>query len=213
MNDDEKSLVIDNAEAGLDVLLHDGLLKEIPYLKTIYTLSHTLVTLRDRLFAAKIRRFVARAAEMTNDEKQRLAAEIEKEPKRKAALTEIVLLSIERTDRLKKAEILAVLFRAVVRGEISDLEFDQLAHAVNQADLHFLFEFLNVLEKDKDHNPRIIRIGFESLISSGIIRSTGTMSPDSSGTFTRATDLGLKLFQLLRNEPKGSNGDRSQMTA
>ncbi len=202
MNAEEKSLVIDVAEAGIDVLLDEGLLKEIPYLKTLYTLSHTLVTLRDRVFAAKVRRFIARAAEMTSEEKKRLADGIEKEPTRKAALTELVLLSLERTDRLKKAELLAVLFRASVRGEISDLEFDQLAHAINQADLNSLFGFLDVLEKDKDHNPKTIRIGFESLISAGITRGTGTMSPDSSGTFTRSTDLGLKLFQLLRSEPR-----------
>jgi hypothetical protein len=200
MNDEEKSLLIDYGEIVVDALLDEGLLRDIPYLGTFYTLSCTLVTLRDRLFAAKIRRFLSRAVELTAEEKKKLEEKISKNPGRKAALTEIILFSLEKADRLKKAELFGVLFCAYVQGKISEPEFDRLTHAINQAELHTLFGFLSILKKDKNHNPTSIRIGYESLISAGITRGNGVASGDRSGTFTRATTLGLKLYEILQNE-------------
>lgn len=200
MNDDEKNSAIEIAEVGLDALLDEGLLKDIPYLSTLYTLTRSLASARDRLFAAKIRRFLSRAVELTPEEKKKLADELEKSPSRKTILTEVILLSLDKADRLKKADLLGVLFTAHIRGAITEAEFDQLAHAVTSADVLTLFRFFETLQLDEKQRPKNLPIGFESLIGPGITRGTGTPSTDSSGTFTRATDLGFKLFTLCRHE-------------
>jgi hypothetical protein len=200
MNEEEKALAIELAEVGLDLVLDEGLLKEIPFLGTLYVLTKTLSTVRDRLFATKVKRFLIKAAEIGEEERANLESEIRSNPRQKAILSEIILLSLDQADRLKKADLLALVFRAYLKREIASDEFDQLSHAINRCDLLVLLRLIETIEADSNKNPKTMRIGFESLIAAGLTRGTGTMSPNSSGTFTRPTELGLKLYEIIKHE-------------
>ncbi len=192
-----KDLAIDLGEVAVDILLEDGIIKEIPILRSLYGFASIAVSIPDRIFAAKTRRFLNALPEISNEARIKFIADIESDSKRKERLAEIVLLSLDRTDRLRKTELLAKLFFALLNDRISDSEFDSLTNAICQSDLSQLDDFLEQIDKHDMHDPPLLHIGYEQLIGAGLTRSNGTPSFDQSGTFTRSTKLGLTLYRIL----------------
>ncbi len=177
MPEKNTDLLLDLGEVALDAALDGGIIRDIPILRTLYAIVTTAKSFPERIFAAKIRRFLTRVSTATEQERLSLIKQLE------------------------DADILAMVFLALVRHQISDEEFLQLNSAILQSDLDVLRRFVDALHSAEDHNPKMLKIGFESLIVAGLTRGSGIMSPDSSGTFTRVTDLGLKLYKILYESP------------
>ncbi len=200
MPEKNTDLLLDLGEVALDAALDGGIIRDIPILRTLYAIVTTAKSFPERIFAAKIRRFLTRVSTATEQERLSLIKQLEDADRRKN-LAEVIILALERIDRLDKAELLAMVFLALVRHQISDEEFLQLNSAILQSDLDVLRRFVDALHSAEDHNPKMLKIGFESLIVAGLTRGSGIISPDSSGTFTRVTDLGLKLYKILYESP------------
>lgn len=195
---DAKDLAIDLGEVVIDSFLEDGLIKEIPFLKTLHVIASAARSIPERIFAAKIHRFIKALPSCDTEYKKKFINELYNDQTKKQKLTEIVLLSLDRSDRFEKAELIARVFLAFLEERILLEEFDSLTTAIVNSDLNLLHKFLDLLELHPINNPPTIAIGFEQLIGAGIVRPNGTPSTDQSGTFTRASDLGLTLFKILR---------------
>jgi hypothetical protein len=65
-NDELSDLGTDLGEVELDSLLDDGLLKEIPVIKTILAFSGTIGSIRDYLFTEKLIRFLNGFSELND---------------------------------------------------------------------------------------------------------------------------------------------------
>jgi hypothetical protein len=195
---DSKDLAIDLGEVVIESFLEDGLIKEIPFLKTLYVIASTARSIPERIFAAKVQRFIKGLPSCDTEYKKKFINELYNDQTKKQKLTEIVLLSLDRSDRLEKAELISIVFVAFLEERILLEEFDSLTTAIVNSDLNLLHKLLDLLELHPENNPPTIVIGFEQLIGAGIVRPNGTPSTDQSGTFTRASDLGLTLFKILR---------------
>jgi len=112
-----KDLVETAAEAGLDAVLEQDVLKQIPVFGILIKIASLGATLRDRLFARKLLRFLREIADIPQDKRNEFAQKLDsKKEKRRAG--ESILLLLERLDDMKKPEIIGRIVRLAILGEI-----------------------------------------------------------------------------------------------
>ena len=118
-------------EIGLDQLLEEGPLRDIPVLGTLLRLRHTWGGVRDYIFARKVTRFLISVGEIPLDERERFIAKIKQQEKQRQ-LGDTLLLLLDRLDDLEKPEVLARLFAAYMRGRYDLPTFRRLATALER---------------------------------------------------------------------------------
>jgi len=190
MKEKINDLAIDYGEIILDSELPEGLLQEIPFLKSIYNLGKITSSVPEMIFAAKVRRFLEAVNKHKHPKKSEIKESIESDPKKRDWLVEVTTLSLQQSDRLEKCELLGVIFCALLDGLINDEEYSGLYHAVLKSDLTVLKAFVKEARIAVKNPKKFLRIGYESLIAGNLTRSSGVASRDGSGTATLPTQLG-----------------------
>jgi hypothetical protein len=120
------------AEVGIDALLDDGLLRDIPVVGTLVSLARTGIALRDRIFAKKIARFLLQLNEVHAAERGQFHEELTRDPKRAKVLGETLIVLLDRIDDVEKARLLAQSFAALLQKKISETDFHRLCRAVDR---------------------------------------------------------------------------------
>lgn len=166
-NLDEAAEII---EVGLDKLLDDGVIKDLPMASTILGIIKTISNVREALFLKKIAKFLFELNELKEEEKENFLSEMSEQPKLRRKVGEKILLLLERSDDMDKPSIIARLFAAYVRGEIDYQTFSRLSDAVNNANIADL----------KRINDRYNNVGRnDRLVSAGLMRVVGIGSEHS----------------------------------
>ena len=126
----------DYAELALDGLTESPLVKEIPVVKSLFALYKTGMAIRERHFVKKLLMFLREFhADSTDNERTREFREkIETDSAFRERVTEHLLVIIDRFVTNEKAQILAQLFRAHVRGEVLWEDFVSLSIALDALD-------------------------------------------------------------------------------
>jgi hypothetical protein len=125
---------VDLAEVGLDQLLAQGALRDIPVFGTLLGLYRTFGVVRDRIFATKVIRFLAGLGGIPLEEREQFVKDYQK-PEEKRRLGETLVLLLDRFDDMDKPEALSRLFGAYVRGQYDLETFRRLAAALDQIPL------------------------------------------------------------------------------
>jgi len=128
-------LVADIAEVGLDTILSDGLLKDIPALGTAVRLAAVVLGVRDALFLKKVAIFIKEVELGVEEDQARkdfksALSENSSEAKRTG---ETLLLILDRFNDFEKPTILAKVFLAFLSKQITFQEFRRLASAIDTA--------------------------------------------------------------------------------
>lgn len=131
---DLRDVLTDLAETGLDQLLEEGVLRDIPVLGTLIRLRSTWGGVRDYIFARKVTRFLIYVGEIPLDERERFITEVERQG-RQRQLGDTLLLLLDRLDDMEKPEVLARLFAAYVRGQYDFSTFRRLSMALERISL------------------------------------------------------------------------------
>ena len=202
MKDEIHDLAKDYGEIILDSELPEGLIKEIPFLKSIYNLGRITSSVPELIFAAKVRRFLAAADKYKK--KNQLKKSIEFDPKKKDWLVEVTTLSLNEADRLEKCEVLGVIFISLLDGFIDEGEYGGLYHAVLSSDLAVLKAFVREARRVMGVEKKFLRFGYESLIAGNLVMASGVASQDGSGSPTLPTKLG-ECFVRVVNEYLSNN--------
>lgn len=129
------ALVADIAEVGLDTILSDGLLKDIPVLGTAVRLATIVLGVRDALFLRKVATFIKEVETGAEEDQARkdfksALSENSSEAKRTG---ETLLLILDRCNDFEKPTILAKVFLAFLSKKITFQEFRRLAAAIDAA--------------------------------------------------------------------------------
>ncbi len=133
---------LENVEAVIDALTANEVLREIPVVGTAFKVLKGAREIRDRIFAAKLLRFVQDLDSVPTTTRERLRQRMAENPDDAREVGETALIVIERASAVEKAHLIAVLFLAYVGGQIGAPEFRRLASVVDQAFLDDLLEFL-----------------------------------------------------------------------
>ena len=127
-------LSVDLAEVGLDQLLSDGIIRDVPIFGTLVKLRSTIGIVRDLLFAKKVAKFLMGVAKIDTDERRKFIDDIKSRNEDKR-LGETLILLLDRLDDYEKPEILARMFQAYVKGKCDLPMFRRLAAVVDQLPL------------------------------------------------------------------------------
>jgi len=130
-NPEISDVSVELMEIGLDHFMDDGLLKEIPVLKTIVACHKSWETIHDQLFLRKVARFLLACPKFSQTEREAFLSGQLLDSSNAKRLGEALVLVIGRLDDLEKPAMLAKVFAAMVRGQITYDQFRRLARGVD----------------------------------------------------------------------------------
>lgn len=140
----------DYAEIGLDKVLNDDLLKEIPFIKTLVAIKKTGVAIKELFFIKKFLVFQSEFESNAVDEKIliKFRNDFEQDEKFRNKITEQIIVKIEELDSIKKAKILAYLFGAYLKKDVDWKRFVSLASCLKSLQ-EVTFDYLKILSKER----------------------------------------------------------------
>jgi hypothetical protein len=126
-------LSADLLEPALDAIVDNEILRDIPVLGSAVKIASLGQTISDRIFLAKIQRFLAALESVSSPEAQLFAEELSSGNVDASRTAETLLLAIDIADDLGKTSIIAAVFQAFLQGHISKSEFRRIIAAINAA--------------------------------------------------------------------------------
>ena len=124
------SLTADYAELGLDSILDDGIVKDIPILRTAVSLVKIGLNVRDRIYIKKIYGFLAQVGQTTQEQRDKF---IKDNCQNVRQFEEAVMLILEQADNMNKSVLIGKIFKACILGTISYQDALSLSSIVNKA--------------------------------------------------------------------------------
>lgn len=156
-DDNIKDLSLDCIEIGIDSIVDNELIKELPIIKTIYSITKVSMAVREKFF---LKKFLAFIYEFNNGNAKE--AEI---LKRKNAIKnneswifkeiEFLVIYMENMDSDLKAKVLAVLYGDYINDKIAWDRFTQYTEIINRMfsnDMTWLTEFYEYSQKNGKNN-------------------------------------------------------------
>ena len=124
----------DLAEVGLDAVMDDGVLKDIPILSTVVGLYRIGHTIRERHEIKQLALFVAELNRGCTDESKRkqLLEKLNSDTRKSKQEIEYILVVLDNYLEYEKSQMLAKLYIAYLEGTITWAEFAEYASMVKQ---------------------------------------------------------------------------------
>lgn len=188
-------LAADCAELGLDSILDDGIVKDIPILRTAVSIAKIGFNIRDRIYIKKIASFLSQIGNTTQEQRE---AFIEKYCGDTKRFEEAVLLILEQADSVEKSCLIGKVFRACILGEISYEDALKLSTMVNKAfwgDLKQLIETENL--SINEYNQSLVMAGLFIIAPSSSLGNRGRYN--FGGVKYEMTHYGKMLVKILNS--------------
>ena len=192
-----KDLVFEWAELGLDTLMDEGVLKDIPFFGSIVKICGASNTIRDKLFVRKVWDFLRACPNFTQAEKEAFAQSHLNEPEKAQRLGDAIVLILDKMDDLQKPEMLAKIFAAFVRGKIKLEDFRRLAAAI---DIGFLDD-LKLFGSRTNWALDEMKALFPKLVRTGLIDLEGPNVPGQGGMGRisyEVSELGAQFWRCMK---------------
>lgn len=135
-------LGLELSEVALKQAIDDGILKDIPVVGSIAKLIDIGGSIRDRIYAAKVHKFVTALNEAPEVVKQKFRQHVIENPEETKVLVEKLLTSIAQFTDSAKSEIVANLFLAYLDKRLTQKEFRLAIDTTNNSFLDDLQNFL-----------------------------------------------------------------------
>lgn len=181
MKKDITDLSSELLEVGIDQILDEGILRDIPILGTAIRIADIAKSVRDRLFLYKVQLFLNASDRISQAEREKFKQKLDNEPEFREKVGETLLLIIERLDSLEKPALLARLFSHLIRENITLSEFRRLAYAIDIAfidDLRFLMLRFGQIDNRS----------FAPLVRSGLAEINPNINRGQENVFGMSTD-------------------------
>ncbi len=205
VTDEASSIISGFAEVGLDAIMKDGLLKDIPFISTAISLYKIGTSIHDRHYIQKLTLFLNAINERTasEEEKAKLRNRINKNPAKSSAEIEYLLVVIDRFIELDKPSLLAKLYLAYLDGKLSWSELTQYSVVIDRflpGDLQILNERKIVFSSYNSITAACLRLIAQGLMVEYVHdpRITGRMKdPTDISKRYEVTRFGEKLISIL----------------
>lgn len=181
---------LESGEVITDILMRGDILAEIPLIGTAIKICKAADSIRDRIFAAKLSKFILSLESITEEQKNKLREKMAAGAEEAQKVGETLLLILERVTDLNKPFLLSKIFLAYIDGVVSSDELRRLSQAVDAAfadDLEQLLAADKIPEKSEEP-------WMQYLIASGLTRLVAGQSWSESGKlYCEITPLAQKL--------------------
>jgi len=118
------------AELGLDMVLEEGALRDIPIVGTIVNAYKTVASMRDRIYLNKLVHFLKKVGETTQEQRRKF---VEDNCKDTRQFEEAVLLILEQADNINKISLIGKVFKACILEMINYKNALTISSMVNRA--------------------------------------------------------------------------------
>ncbi|WP_316762357.1 hypothetical protein [Pedobacter aquatilis] len=138
LSDEALSIVKEYSELGIDSVLKDGLLKDIPLIGTLVSLYKIGGSLKERNEFKKIAVFLNQLSDIPIEQRIAFQKKLEEKDQYRESTFEKVLLLLSRLDETQKAELVGNLFKLYILEVISKEKFLRLSGIVERILLYDL---------------------------------------------------------------------------
>ncbi|MBU1755218.1 hypothetical protein KKH81_02985 [Patescibacteria group bacterium] len=114
-----EGIAIDISEVGIDLLLDDRVLKDVPIVGTLVGLAKFGANVRDRLFLKKVLTFLLQIKDVTAEERKKMVDDIDGSKKYRVKVGEKLLYVIDACNDYEISELVGTLFKAYLEGKIT----------------------------------------------------------------------------------------------
>lgn len=199
--------VIDFAEINIDSFFDNSFLKELPLVKTIYSVAKTGIAIREKHFLKKTLIFIKQLNSngISNENYQKYKEKLKNNDKDKIKELEHALIIIDRYLEVNKNIILGNLYFNYIDKNITWNQFQELSIIVDNIFLDDLKELENIY-KNKFMTMDDINnmISFRRLKTQNLVENIENMSRASDGSISiyyndydyKITELGILLFKF-----------------
>jgi len=153
-------LMADASEFGLDQLIENEAIKDIPIIGGVVKCLKLSSNISDFLYAKKLSKFLAKISETSNEQRVKFAREISDNPNR---LYENILLLLDKTDDMQKSVWFGQIISHAIIGNLKVDEALRLCAMISKCysiDLHFLSNSESGLGIPVDIAESLTSIGF-----------------------------------------------------
>lgn len=176
-------------EVGLDAIMDEGILKDIPLLSMVVSTYHIGKKLTERHHLRKLVSFIEEINKKSVDEENRIKyiAEIKNNPKKRNAELEYILVLVDRYMSEDKAKMLAKLYLAYLDGGIIWEELTMYAEVI---DRFLLLDSGTLISSDGKVTVHR-NIGGESVLR---LEALGLMTETNESSIFSATSTGIGVY-------------------
>lgn len=120
------------SEVGLDSVLNDGVLKEIPFIGTIIGFVKTGLAVRDWLFLKKLYLFLCELEKVPQEVRNEMIYKLESDRSYERHVGEDLALILDRLDAVNKAQLIGRVFSVYCQGKIDSTMLQRLIFAIDK---------------------------------------------------------------------------------
>jgi len=188
LNEDVTSLVSDIAEIGIDSVMDEGLLKEIPFLSTIVGVYNIGKTIKELHEIKKIEQFILSINSGIVDDNERIKhiEKLKENPKERSKELEYVIILLDRLVEDSSVELLSKVYLAYLSEKITLIEFKQYSELIERllpGDVDTLTKHVIKTDEYSNVDPSALRlIGLGLMYESSGRIMTATTDKDKEET-------------------------------
>lgn len=169
-SDELINITKDFAEVGLDSLLSDGILKDVPIIGTMFSLAKIGVSINDRIFCKKVLHFLFQIKDIPKKNRFEFVERINNDKKFNTKVSESLILLIDKFNDYSKAEYLGKLFSLTIQEKIDYTTFLKLSNIIDKA---FIPDLKNLIAIYKEKNNEVDETEMNILYTLGLLNNLG----------------------------------------
>lgn len=191
---DPAQITPDLVEVALDHVLDEGIIKDIPIVRTIAGVYKATVSIRDRALVKKLVGFLFSLSTVSSETRGQFKARMNVDEEFKNKVGEKLLLIIERLDDMGKPNLIARAFQAYMEEQIDFDMFQRLASAIDKSFYSDLMSFKSVGSPNRLSPQAKLELSNSGIIE---LQSTPSIDLSSRNNQYQITDIGRKMLNLV----------------
>ena len=155
--------MVENGELIVDSLIDNEILKQIPILGTSLNLYRGVRSIRDTAYINKVKIFIERLGDFTDEKRKRLIEQSKKDEKSRAKMGDALFTTLEQSDSRVKIEYMAIAFEAYLNEDFEQSDFRFICHIIQNS---FSDELVDVVENEtpKTEMKYLVPVGLAETI-------------------------------------------------
>jgi hypothetical protein len=134
-------LTTEIGEITIDQFIDNDFLRDIPFFSLFYKSFKTISGLKEALFAMKVYKFLKEFEAIKLANKQKFTQKLSSDKKERTKIGQALIIILDKLDELSKTQMIAKLFGAYLKSELTQSEFIHLCSIVQLSYLDYLLEF------------------------------------------------------------------------
>jgi hypothetical protein len=184
-------------DVSIDLFLDDGIIKEIPIIKSIWALIKSTVKVSDYLLMKKILLFFNATSIIDCATRKNFVKQLSENPKFKQRVGEQIMLYIDRLDDIEKPSMVGNAFNGFIQGEINFELFQRLAVAIDRSFVGDLKKLKKYYATKNEYFRGAGRETLYQLSQSGLVLMESHVVLGTNGIIYEPSELGEIFIKLV----------------